>query len=87
MGEAVEEICSELKLVRLIQDLKSKILRREQGQQMASLDLNGNETPAEGDAATQFLKSGSPNIGRILHTDVIHRNGASLAPLGQTGTL
>ena len=70
MGEAVEEICSELKLVRLIQDLKSKILRREQGQQMGSLDLNGNETPAEVNAAAKYCKSGSPNIGRILHTDV-----------------
>merc|ERR1719193_2904293 len=62
VGEAGEETCSELKLVRLIHDLKTKILRHEQ---KVSLDLNGNETPA-----AKHCKSGSPNIGRILHTDV-----------------
>merc|ERR1719370_1755143 len=37
---------------------------------MVCLDLNGNETPAEGSAAAKYCKSGSPNNGRILHGDV-----------------
>ena len=69
VGEALEETCSELKLVRLIQDIRTKILRREQPEQMVSLDLNGNETPAEGSSATKYCKSRSPTIGRILHAD------------------
>ena len=66
-GEAVEEMCSEFKLVRLIHDIKTKILWREQ---KVSLDLNGNETPAEGNGVAKYCKSGSPNIGSILRADV-----------------
>ena len=70
LGEAVEETCSELKLVRLIQDVRTKVLGHEQPGQMVSLDLNGNETLAEGSSATKYCKSGSPTFGRILHADV-----------------
>lgn len=66
---AGEVTCSELKLVRLIHDIKAKILRQ-QGEKVISLDLNGNETPTEGSAAAKHCKGGSPNIGRILHADV-----------------
>ena len=62
-----EETSSELNLVQLIQDIKAKIMR--QGQKILSLDLNGNEAPPEGDAATKRCKSGSP-IGKILHGEV-----------------
>jgi len=70
VGEAMEETCSELKLVRLIHDIKAKIMRREQGEQVVPLDLNGNETPAEGDAAAKYCRSESSNSGRILHAKV-----------------
>ena len=66
---AGEEICSELKLVGLIHDIKTKILRQ-QGEKVGSLDLNGNETPTEGSAAANHCKTGSSNIGRILHAEV-----------------
>ena len=70
LGEAVEETCSELKLVRLIQDFKTKIQRHEQGENAVYLDLNGNETPAEGNGVAKHCKSGSPNTRRILRADV-----------------
>ena len=60
-----EEASSELNLVQLIQDIKAKIMR--QGEKILSLDLNGNEAPPEGDAATT---SGSPNTSNILHAEV-----------------
>merc|ERR1712126_1112 len=63
-----EEASSEFNLVQLIQDIKTKIMR--QGEKILSLDLNGNEAPPEGDAATKRCKSGSPNIGKILHAEV-----------------
>ena len=66
---AGEETCSELKLVRLIHAIKAKILRQ-QGEKVGSLDLNGNETPTEGSAAAKHCKTGSSNIGRILHAEV-----------------
>jgi len=69
-GEGVEATCSEFKLVRLIQDFKTKIQRHEQGEKAVYLDLNGNETPAEGNAAAKHCKSGSPNKARILHADM-----------------
>ena len=60
------EMCSESELVRLIHDIKTKISWREQ----VSLDLNGNETPAEGNGVAKHCKSGSPNTRRILRADV-----------------
>ena len=69
-GEGVEATCSEFKLVRLIQDFKTKIQRHEQGEKAVYLDLNGNETPAEGNAAAKHCKSGSPNKARILNADM-----------------
>ena len=66
---------ADLRLVKLrvetregqFDDIKAKIMR--QGQKILSLDLNGNEAPPEGDAATKHCKSGSP-IGKILHGEV-----------------
>ena len=46
-GEVVEEKDIEHKLVRLIQDIKVKVMRSEQIGQVVSADLNGNETPEE----------------------------------------
>ena len=60
-----EEASSELNLVQLIQGIKANIMR--QGEKILSLDLNGNEAPPEGDAATT---SGSPNTSDILHAEV-----------------
>ena len=51
-------------------DIKTKIRRREQGEQVVPLDLNGNETQAEGDAAAKYCRSESSNSGRILHAKV-----------------
>ena len=63
-----EETSSDLNLVQLIQDIKANIMR--QGEKILSLDLNGNEAPPEDDAVTKHCKSGSPNIGKILHAEV-----------------
>ena len=69
-GKAMEETTSEVKLVRLVHDIMTKIPREEQDEQVVPLDQNGNETPAEGDAAAKYCKNGSPGIGRILQAEV-----------------
>ena len=49
---------------------------------MISLDLNGNESPAEGYVADEHCKSGSPNFDRSLPKEV----GLKIKP-GETSTL
>ena len=55
-GEVVEEKGIEHKLVRLIQDIKVKVMRSEQIGQVVSADLNGNETLEE-KLSTEYCKS------------------------------
>ena len=55
-GEVVEEKDIEHKLVRLIQDIKVKVMRSEQIGQVVSADLNGNETLEE-KLSTEYCKS------------------------------
>ena len=69
-GEAVEETCSELKLANLIHDITAKILRREQGGKLFSLDLNGNEAQVEDSTVDKNGKRGSPNIERNPHVEM-----------------
>jgi len=69
-GEAVEETCSELKLANLIHDITAKILRREQGGKLVSLDMNGNEAQLEDSTVDKNGRRGSPNIERNPHVEM-----------------